>query len=269
MSADPTSSERVEQLLARPEIHEQWSGDYRTAENRAFYETAFDALRDVLCVPGRVLDVGCGTGHQTLRLAARGATVCGVDLSCHVLAAAKAAVASRELTHCVSLCCSNILTLPFADRTFDGVLCWGVLMHVPEVATAVAELARVLKRGACLVVSEGNMHSAQARLLRFARQVLRREKARVTTRPAGIEYWIERESGALVTREADIGWLIRECDRHDLSLASRRAGQFTELYTRAGSPRLRRAIHAWNHFWFTRVRNPQLAFGNILVFRKR
>jgi len=49
--ADRTSSGRVERLLTQPEIHEKWIADYRSADNQAYFELAFDVLRPWLCEP--------------------------------------------------------------------------------------------------------------------------------------------------------------------------------------------------------------------------
>jgi hypothetical protein len=43
----------VQNLLARPDMHRQWEGDYRTAVNEDFYERAFDYVVKVLEPPPR------------------------------------------------------------------------------------------------------------------------------------------------------------------------------------------------------------------------
>jgi len=48
---------------------------------------------------------------------------------------------------------SDIAQLPFADETFDVVLCTEVLEHVPEPIRAVQEIARILRRGGTLLLS--------------------------------------------------------------------------------------------------------------------
>jgi 2-polyprenyl-3-methyl-5-hydroxy-6-metoxy-1,4-benzoquinol methylase len=60
------------------------------------------------------------------------------------------------------------MDLPFADHSFDVVLCTEVLEHVPDPAVVVAELARVTKPGGRVIVSipnEVNIDRAK-RLLR-------------------------------------------------------------------------------------------------------
>lgn len=45
-------------------------------------------------------------------------------------------------------------TLPFDDRSFDLITCFGVLHHIPNVSHVVRELARVMRPGAVLLVRE-------------------------------------------------------------------------------------------------------------------
>ena len=61
----------VQNFLARPEIHERWTRDYRTGHNESFYEHAFDYILRVLKPsPGAtVLDAGCGSCPYSVRLA--------------------------------------------------------------------------------------------------------------------------------------------------------------------------------------------------------
>jgi SAM-dependent methyltransferase len=44
--------------------------------------------------------------------------------------------------------------MPFADKTFDLVTCFGVLHHIPNVSTVVGEMARCTKAGAWLLIRE-------------------------------------------------------------------------------------------------------------------
>ena len=203
-----------------------------------------------------MLDVGCGTCAHTVRLATRGAAVHGIDVSFSMLSAGRSAVAERGLSCRVALSTSSLRALPFRAGTFDGVLCWGVLMHVPDVAGAIAEIARVVRPGRCVVISESNRRSLQSLALAGAKRLLRREKADVRRTPGGTGYWVTRQGGALVTRETDAGWLVEEFGRRGLRLETRRAGQFSELYTRTGSPAVKALIHRWNRFWFERIRTP-------------
>jgi len=98
----------------------------------------------------RVLDLGCGGGLSTACLVQRGATVVGVDLS-----RASLHVASRYARRPGYLesvfTCGRAESLPFADTSFDVVWCTDVLEHIPDLPTAIAQIARVLKPGGLLL----------------------------------------------------------------------------------------------------------------------
>jgi hypothetical protein len=141
-------------------------------------------------------------------------------------------------------------------------------MHVPEVEKAIAELVRITKEGGIIVISEGNVRSIQAVALRWIKSMLGRQRAEVHGTEAGIELWEETSTGKLVTRQTDMGWLIRAFEARGAKLVERRAGQFTEIFTLLPWRQLRLLVHAFNNFWFRHLRYPGPAFGNLLIFRK-
>jgi ubiquinone/menaquinone biosynthesis C-methylase UbiE len=250
-------------------IHESWTSGYRTAENDPFYRLAFDHVARIFGPPTAepVLDAGCGSGTKIIQLARRGYRVVGVDLSEKVLEVAAKQVAIAGLQDGVTLRCEDLTSMAFDDDSFARVLCWGVLMHVPEVDKAVAELVRVSRPGAVIVVSEGNMWSAQAVAMRAVKRALGRQGVVLHT-PAGLESWDDTPAGKLVTRQASVGWLVRAFEEQGAELVERRAGQFTELFTITPWRSARRLIHGFNSIWFRRLRLPGPAYGNLLVFRK-
>ncbi|MGD0546371.1 MAG: class I SAM-dependent methyltransferase [Terracidiphilus sp.] len=86
-----------------------------------------------------ILDLGCGDGQLTLRLAATGASVVGVDLSPEMLAAARArGVDARE---------GSAESLPFPAAAFDAVFSNAVLHWIRDQDVMMAEVRRVLKPG--------------------------------------------------------------------------------------------------------------------------
>jgi 2-polyprenyl-3-methyl-5-hydroxy-6-metoxy-1,4-benzoquinol methylase len=265
-----TLSEQVRTLLAGPVVHTKWEGDYRTPENEAFYELAFDEMVRRLRPPrgSVILDAGCGPGFHTLRLARRGFRVESMDFSATAVELARANVERAGLSQRVHLRQGSLLELPFATGRFPYILCWGVLMHVPEVERAVGELARVLAPGGKLVISESNMFSVQSLGLRLVKRLARGEKAEVIRKPAGLEFWATRDSGKLLTRETDPAWLVRAFRSRGVILKERRAGQLTELYTRVSTRPLQKLVHLVNRIWFQAVKLPGPAFGNLFFFHK-
>src|SRR5262249_44904980 len=80
-----------------------------------------------------VLDVGCGTGQDTLELArvlGPGGRVVGIDSSETMLAAARARAAQADLA--VAFVRADATELPFAEASFDGCQASRVLGHLRE-----------------------------------------------------------------------------------------------------------------------------------------
>ncbi|MCU1382649.1 MAG: methyltransferase [Acidobacteria bacterium] len=92
-----------------------------------------------------VLDVGTGTGRAALILAAGGAKVTAVDASEEMLAIARQRAAEQLLT-AIAFQRGDAHNLDFADRSFDAVVSFRMLMHTPQWKRCVAELCRVAER---------------------------------------------------------------------------------------------------------------------------
>jgi ubiquinone/menaquinone biosynthesis C-methylase UbiE len=265
-----TSKDLARDALAGSAIHEHWVSMYRTPEAQPFYEMAFDEIARRLGAPpdATILDAGCGSCAKSVLLAKRGFKVVGTDFSREALALAAGTVRDAGVEDRVTLRQGDLLALPFEEGAFKYVICWGVLMHVPQLEKAMAELARVLAPGGMLVLSEGNMHSAQSVALRGLKRLFGRGRGRVVRSPAGLENHEETAQGPLVTRQTDMQWMASAFKSLGLRLEARIPGQFTELYVLMPWRWQRRAIHAFNNTWFRVVGLAAPAYGNILIFRK-
>ena len=102
----------------------------------------------------RVLDVACGTG-VVARLAADlvGSTgsVTGIDVAPDMIEVAKATTAPAEPP--IDWHVGDAASLPFADESYDAVLCQMGLMFIPDRPVAVREMRRVLKPGGRVVIN--------------------------------------------------------------------------------------------------------------------
>lgn len=102
-----------------------------------------------------VVDLGCGTGRQSLRMASMGAHVTAVDFSDGMLAKALRKPGSSE----VSFLKADLHgRLPFQDRTFDRIVSCLVLDHIADLAHFFAEAKRLCRPGGRLVFTA--MHPA-------------------------------------------------------------------------------------------------------------
>jgi 2-polyprenyl-3-methyl-5-hydroxy-6-metoxy-1,4-benzoquinol methylase len=270
MAIDTKTREEPKTVLQDMEVHDQWIGHFRSAENEPFYDLAFDYIARQFGDPSQasVLDAGCGSATKTLHLAKRGYRVLGLDLSESILENARAAVKKAGLESKVEFRRADLTQIDLPAAGMSRGICWGVLMHIPAVDKAVAELARVIAPGGTLIISEGNQYSLQAIGLRTLKKLLGKERAELIRTPAGIEFWEETSTGRFMTRQANIPWLIREFEKHGLKLETRRAGQFTEIFTVVPWRPVRLLIHAVNNAWFRILPWAAPSFGNILVFRR-
>lgn len=102
----------------------------------------------------RVLDVACGVGTTALMMARRfGLDAVGCDASAPNLAVARDRSA-EEPPVLVEFATGTAEALPFADGTFDAVVCECAVSTFADQPRAVAELARVLKPGGAVGISD-------------------------------------------------------------------------------------------------------------------
>jgi ubiquinone/menaquinone biosynthesis C-methylase UbiE len=143
--------------------YDDFSGGYEN-ERGAGYHGLLDDLEMQVVAPlaagRRVLEVGCGTGLILGRLAQRATLARGVDFSPGMLRAARA----RGL----DVVLGSATQLPFADASFDLVCSFKVLAHVPGIAQAMTEIARVTKPGGQMVLEFYNPWSLRYLAKRIA-----------------------------------------------------------------------------------------------------
>jgi SAM-dependent methyltransferase len=100
-----------------------------------------------------VLDVGCGFGLESLRLARAvtpGGSVTGVDASARFVAEAQRRAAAEGLT--VTFVEGDAADLPFPDDAFDVTRAERVLVYLPDPDAALAEMVRVTRPGGRIAV---------------------------------------------------------------------------------------------------------------------
>ena len=116
----------------------------------------FDESRDLVNSPAffamlpdvrelRGLDLGCGEGHNTRALAARGPRLVALDVASAMVKAT--AEHERAEPRGISVVRGSGLELPFADGAFDFVVAFMSLMDMPRHDRVLAEVRRVLAPG--------------------------------------------------------------------------------------------------------------------------
>lgn len=98
--------------------------------------------------PCRVLDAACGTGRHGAWLAERGHDIVGVDGSPDMLARARVKLPQARFEQ------GDLTALPLPDASVDAALCALALVHLLDLRPALAELARVVRPGGRIVISD-------------------------------------------------------------------------------------------------------------------
>jgi SAM-dependent methyltransferase len=104
--------------------------------------------------PGLALDAACGTGRHTAHLVERGHEVTGVDGSPEMLELARARAPEARYLE------GDLRELPVDDGEFDLAVCALALGHCDDVRAPVAELARAVRPGGSIVLSD--LHPAMS-----------------------------------------------------------------------------------------------------------
>ena len=139
---------------------------YHQRENKRLEDQAaalVDLLHSDTAYPAgsTVLEIGCGTGAQTVPLAQRSpaARFTSIDLSAESLAEARRKVLQAGLTN-VEFRQADIFALPFNAESFDHLFVCFVLEHLARPAEALVILRRLLRPGGTVTVIEGDHGSA-------------------------------------------------------------------------------------------------------------
>lgn len=132
--------------------YDRWSAVYETDRNRTRDLDGMVLRGAGLPLAGAaVLEIGCGTGRNTVYLAEAAARVLAIDFSEGMLEKARARCAGRP----VRFVAQDIRTRwPADDASIDVAVTDLVLEHVEDLAPIFAEAARVLRPGGVFHVSE-------------------------------------------------------------------------------------------------------------------
>ena len=135
--------------MERPDTRAIWEAN--ASDWIALSRAGFDVYRDLVNTPAflgmlppvaglRVLDVGCGEGHNTRLVADHGAEVVALDISEQFIRAG-ADLGVPGIDHVVG----DGAELPFGSKSFDAVTAFMSLMDVAEPERTLQEIARVLR----------------------------------------------------------------------------------------------------------------------------
>lgn len=99
------------------------------------------------------LDLATGTGFTALALAPQCRRGIALDLTLGMVREARRLAGARGVAN-LQFCLGDVEAVPFADGTFDLVTCRLAAHHFPDIRKAIAEMARVVKRGGRVVLDD-------------------------------------------------------------------------------------------------------------------
>lgn len=113
----------------------------------ARHRAAYDYARGVLG-PGRVLDLGCGTGYGAASLAAEGRFVVGVD---------RATPSASSRVSGTGYVRADLRRLPFRPRSFGAIVSFQVIEHLVDPSPYLEAMAGALHEDGVALVSTPNV----------------------------------------------------------------------------------------------------------------
>ncbi len=159
--------------------------------------------------PRRVLDVGCGTGlllAEILRQWPEADCVVELDFALEMLRRNSLKFPDRR----VARLCADAARLPLASGSFDVVLCFGILPHLPDQKAALRELIGALRPRGALAVG----HLAGSRELNAFHSTLEGPVAGDFLPPGEVLGRMLKEVGAArVEVEEDPGWYFVRAEK--------------------------------------------------------
>ena len=144
---------RDRDVAAFGERAQRYDEDWRGQLHHQIADRTADLALTCVPAPQRILDVGCGTGYLLGRLATRvpqAAALSGIDAAPAMVEVARGRAADDRLRFLVG----TAEQLPWPAETFDLVVSTTSFDHWADQRAGLAECARVLAPGGCLVLTD-------------------------------------------------------------------------------------------------------------------
>ncbi len=149
LGEEPWSNPEVVGEKTVTDGYAEWAAVY-DAPNNPVLLAEEPAVREIVAgyPAGDALDAGCGTGRHAAYLAAAGHRVIGVDATPEMLEQARAKVPAARFET------GDLTALPLPDGAVDLAVCSFALTHCADLGPPVGELARVVRPGGHIVISD-------------------------------------------------------------------------------------------------------------------
>jgi SAM-dependent methyltransferase len=248
---------------------EQWDDDYYHPIALKFYDSAIADMLRMMDVPkgATVLDAGCGPGVHSIRVAKAGHRVCAIDLSTTMLGEARRRAALDGVSDKIEFYQKDLTKLDIPDNTYRYVFSWGVIIHIPEAAKALDELARIIEPGGKLALFITNKSAVDHKIESFMRLIVGKPLKGMQQLPLGDGIWYGADPEKLWVWRFETDAVVNYLKEHGFRLTHRRIGALSEIQRRLNGLarrqllRLNDAAYRWN--W-----PADLATTQLLVFEK-
>ncbi len=143
------------------QVADDWDTMRASFFSEALREAALELadIRPGACAHLTAVDLGAGTGFLTEALLAAGAKVFAVDASPEMLARLTAKFAQASAAGRLTVLTGGAERLPLPDASVDRVLANMLLHHAEDPALAIREMARILRPGGRLVITDLDRHA--------------------------------------------------------------------------------------------------------------
>lgn len=135
-------------------FYQDYDAWYTTAMGSFVDALESEALFDLLPVTPqmKILDVGCGTGNYSLKMAKMGAQVTGIDIAPNMLAQAKEKAGADTGASPVTFAQMEASALAYADNSFDAAISMAAFEFMPDVQRTFQEMLRVVRPGGIIAI---------------------------------------------------------------------------------------------------------------------
>ncbi|MGQ7868368.1 class I SAM-dependent methyltransferase [Sunxiuqinia sp. sy24] len=135
-------------IFAEKEIAQEYDAYYGTPLGKQIDLLEKQMIEDLIqpMTPGKLLEIGCGTGHWTAFFSQQGFKITATDVSEAMLELAR----EKQLPN-TEIQTASVFQLPFPDNHFDQVGVITALEFCGDIPRAFAEIKRVLKPGGWLI----------------------------------------------------------------------------------------------------------------------
>ena len=172
LGADEDVPERAEnELQIKQQAHFDWYANNEEQTYSEYEQMSFWLAADTIAYelwrqemrPGKwLLDVGCGQGRSTFKVMDLALGIVAFDVSKRMIRQAIDRYREGNYSAKTTFLAADASRFPFVDTSFDYVLIYGVLHHLPDPASTCQEVARVLKSGGIYFGQENNRSAFRA-----------------------------------------------------------------------------------------------------------